>query len=80
MLVQRCSFKAPQVCEKAKDLKNGVCFNCTQHPVLNMANLKYVKHEESPSNKISGPYTMLGLPLKKFWFKQDEDKPQYVSG
>ena len=72
MLVQRCSFKAPEVCEKAKDLKNGVCFNCTQHPTLNMANLKYLKMREDGTN--------LGMSLKKFWLKQDLNRPEYIYG
>jgi hypothetical protein len=74
MLVQRCSFKAPEVCEKAKDLKNGVCFNCTQHPLLSAASMKYITWEES------GQETILGLATKKFWLKQDVDKPEYIGG
>ena len=47
-----------------------------------MANIKHLRHLEydpykgrdalDPSN--------FGLPLKKFWYKQDVDKPQYIYG
>jgi len=80
LLVQRCSFTAPEVCEKAKDLKNGFCHNCTQHLVLNTANIKYLKYMGGGKDKTKSKENHFGLSIRKIWMKFDMKKPEYIYG
>ena len=45
-----------------------------------MANIKHLRHLEYDPEKGDVNPSNHALSLKKFWYKQDVDKPQYIYG